>query len=112
MQFHAQKQHYLTPYPDAACHLILCNEEVVGRLIVQHGAAAIFILDLTLLPARRNAGIGTALLRRLQDEATAADKPLRLHANHAERAATLYQRLGFYPIAEHGLYWEMEWRAA
>lgn len=112
MQFLAQKQHYLTSYPDAAYHLILHGEEVVGRLIVQRDAATIFILDLTLLPARRNAGIGTALLRRLQDEATAAGKPLRLHAKHAERAATLYRRLGFYPIAEDGIYWEMEWRAA
>lgn len=110
MQFNAQKQHYLAFYPAASYHTILDDGVAVGRLIAQRTDEEIFLLDLALLPAYRNAGIGAHLIESLQSEACATGKPLRLHVSSTNRALSFYNRLGFRPIAESGLHWEMEWR--
>jgi hypothetical protein len=44
------------------------------------------------------------LLRRLQDEARDAGKPLRIHVERFNPALRLYERLGFTPIADRGVY--------
>jgi hypothetical protein len=48
-------------------------------------------------------------LRDLQTEAAAA-KPLTIHVEQFNPALRLYTRLGFRPIAEHGVYLLLEWR--
>ena len=68
-------------------------------------------MDLVIAPGSRNRGLGLALLRALLSEAARQDKPARLHVVQNNRAARLYQRLGFRTIALHGLHDEMEWRA-
>jgi ribosomal protein S18 acetylase RimI-like enzyme len=67
-------------------------------------------MDIALLPPHRNRGIATALLRDLQTEAAAAAKSLSIHVEQFNPALRLYTRLGFRPIAEHGVYLLMEWR--
>jgi GNAT superfamily N-acetyltransferase len=51
------------------------------------------------------------LLRRLQDEARDAGKPLRIHVERFNPALRLYERLGFTPIADRGVYLFLECRA-
>ena len=68
------------------------------------------IVDIALLPDYCNRGIGTSLLRGLQSEAAAAGKPLRIHVERFNPALRLYERLGFHPIADRGVYLFMEWR--
>jgi hypothetical protein len=52
------------------------------------------------------------LLRGLQSEAAAAGKPLRIHVERFNPALRLYERLGFTPIADRGVYLFMEWTGA
>jgi Acetyltransferase (GNAT) domain len=68
------------------------------------------IVDIALLPAYCNRGVGTTLLRGLQSEAAAAGKPLRIHVERFNPALRLYERLGFRPIEDKGVYLFMEWR--
>ena len=82
-----------------------------GRLIVHRTRETLRIVDLALLPQYRNCGIGTELLRRVFGEAAATKKPLRLKVLKGNRAARLYQRLGFAPVGETDLHLELEWRA-
>ena len=66
-------------------------------------------LDLALLPAYRNAGLGTLLLGKLQAEARQSKKPLRLQVIRFNRAVNLFERLGFVRSSETGTHFQMEW---
>ena len=67
-------------------------------------------MDIALLPEHRGAGIGSAVLRGLLAEAAAAGKPVRIHVERLNPARRLYERLGFAPIEDKGVYYLMEWR--
>ncbi|HKG26664.1 MAG TPA: GNAT family N-acetyltransferase [Thermomicrobiales bacterium] len=109
-QFTAQDTHYRAHYPGAVFNLILLDDEPIGRLYLHRRPAEIRIMDIALLPPYRNRGLGTTLLRTLQTEAASAAKSLTIHVEQFNPALRLYTRLGFHPIAEHGVYLLMEWR--
>ncbi len=50
----------------------------------------------------------SSLLRSLLAEAAAAGKPVTIHVERFNPAPRLYERLGFRPIADRGVYWLME----
>jgi ribosomal protein S18 acetylase RimI-like enzyme len=110
MQFNAQRQSYQMQFPEATHQVILRNTLTVGRLIVNRTAEESLLVDIALLPAYRNAGIGTQLIQDLQTESMHLGKVVRLHVETFNPALRLYQRLGFTQIGEHGSYLAMEWR--
>jgi ribosomal protein S18 acetylase RimI-like enzyme len=110
MQFDAQHAYYQEHYPDTSFDVILLGAEAVGRLYVSRWTDELRIVDIALLPEFCNRGIGSALLRRLQAEARAARKPLRIHVERFNPALRLYERLGFRQIEDRGVYLFMEWR--
>ena len=110
MQFRAQHTYYLAHYPDAAFDVILINHQPAGRLYIDRATSEIRIVDIALLPEWCNRGIGSALINVLQGEAAAAGKPLRIHVEKFNPALRLYERLGFRPIEDKGVYLFMEWR--
>src|SRR5579871_3349800 len=68
-QFAAQAQGYRQTHPDAT-HEILLNSGVdAGRLYTSRDAQRIHILDITIAPWFRNAGIGTRALHDVIEEA-------------------------------------------
>src|ERR1700755_3322650 len=64
-QFAAQQEHYAKKYPTASHDIIMSNDRPVGRLYVARLDQEIRIIDIVLLPAERNAGIGSYLLKKL-----------------------------------------------
>lgn len=80
----------------------------VGRLYVDRWTREIRIMDIALLPEHRGAGIGTRLLRELQEEARAAGKALSIHVEKFNPALRLYERLGFRAREDKGVYLLME----
>ena len=109
-QFTAQARYYQEHYRDTTFDLILCGGEPAGRLYVARWPDEIRIVDIALLPPYRNQGLGSAFLRALQEEATQAGKPLRIHVEVFNPARRLYERLGFTQIADRGVYHFLEWR--
>jgi ribosomal protein S18 acetylase RimI-like enzyme len=113
-QWLAQRHGYLARYPHGEHQLVLLDGRPVGRLWVAREPAELRLVDISLLPAHRGAGVGTELLRALQQEATVAGKPLRLSVARDNPARRLYVRLGFTPVAgtETGTdpYLALEWR--
>ena len=81
----------------------------VGRLYIARWDDEIRIVDIALLPPSLNAGIGTAILRDILAEAAVAQKPVRIHVEQFNPALRLYERLGFAPIEDKGVYLFMEW---
>jgi len=105
MQFKASQSHHHA-FPNAEFQIVLLDGVPAGRLIVNRTREDLQLVDIALLPAFRNAGIGAALLQRLIGEAAATKKPLRLHVLNGSRAGRLYQRLGFVQTAKPNCTWQ------
>jgi ribosomal protein S18 acetylase RimI-like enzyme len=103
-QFEAQHHHYQTHYQGARFDLIVLDSEPIGRLYVARWKDEIRIMDIALLPAYRNGGIGSGLLRDLLEEAAATSRRLTIHVERYNPALRLYRRLGFEPVGETGVY--------
>lgn len=110
MQFDLQARAFAQAYPEADWQVVVCDGQPIGRLIVDRCSHSIRLVDIALLPDYRSGGIGSELLRRLLDEATAAGKPVVLHVARSNPAGALYQRLGFVVSARDDVYLEMQWR--
>lgn len=110
MQFDLQQRAYAMQFPGADQRLILQNDQPVGRVIIFGAESEIRLVDVAILPALRNGGIGAAVIASLQAEAAGVDKPLRLRVLKGNPARRLYERLGFVQTAEEGTHDTMEWR--
>jgi ribosomal protein S18 acetylase RimI-like enzyme len=109
-QFGAQDAHYRANYPGATFDVIEVDGRPAGRLYVFRGVEEIRIMDIALAPEFRGRGIGTELLRELMGEA--GDRSLSIHVEMNNPARRLYERLGFEPAGEHGVYVLMRWSQA
>jgi ribosomal protein S18 acetylase RimI-like enzyme len=107
-QFAAQDAHYRTNYPGATLDVVEVDGEAAGRLYVHRGPSDIRIMDIAMAPMWRGQGIGTGLLRDLMAEAEESGRKLSIHVEQNNPARTLYERLGFQPAGEHGVYVLME----
>jgi ribosomal protein S18 acetylase RimI-like enzyme len=107
-QFAAQDAHYRQHYPGATLAVIELGGVRAGRLYVHRGPRDIRIMDIALAPAFRARGIGSGLLCSLIDEAERSGRTLSIHVEHNNPARRLYERLGFRPAGEHGVYVLME----
>ncbi len=103
-QFTAQTNHYAQTYPAANHDIILSNDRQVGRLYVARLAQEIRIVDITLLPAERNAGIGSFLIKQLLEEANRSGKMTRIFVEEFNPSRSLFERLGFSPSEQHGIH--------
>lgn len=108
-QFALQDKHYATHYAEAEFLLLEKQNVPLGRLYLYRAKTDIRIVDISLLPEVRNAGIGTALLQGVIAEAVDAGQSVSIHVEKFNPAQTLYRRLGFRVIEEKGPYWLMEW---
>jgi ribosomal protein S18 acetylase RimI-like enzyme len=108
-QFTAQQTHYAQNYPSANHDIILFNGRQVGRLYVGRLDREIRIVDITVLPAERNAGIGSYLIRELLNEAERTKRSLRIWVEEFNPALNLFERLGFSRSEQQGMHILMEW---
>lgn len=109
-QFSLQYQHYTTHYEGTEFDLVLRDGAPIGRIYLHRGPSEYRIVDISLLPEVRGAGVGTALLRAVLDEAAAAEVVVTIHVERFNPAQRLYERLGFREIGGSGPYRLMEWR--
>jgi ribosomal protein S18 acetylase RimI-like enzyme len=103
-QFAAQTAHYAEHYTGMTSDVVLVDGEPGGRLLVARWTDEIRIVDITLLPEFRGHGVGTGLLRDLVAESREAGKRLSIHVEIQNPAMRLYQRLGFRPVGDAGVY--------
>jgi GNAT superfamily N-acetyltransferase len=108
MQFEAQDTDYRRNYSGASFDVIEAEGQPVGRLYVDRRRDEIRIIDITLLPEHRGRGIGTLLIRGVLNEAATAGKRVSIHVERNNPARRLYERLGFTPVEDRGVYLLME----
>jgi len=112
MQFRAQDQFYRQNYPEARYDVLEIDGQPAGRLYVDSRSEEIRIIDIAIVPAQQSRGIGTQLLRELQDAAAASGRAVTIHVDLDNRALRFYERLGFRGVEQRGGYLFMQWRAA
>ncbi|MED4584486.1 GNAT family N-acetyltransferase [Brevibacillus choshinensis] len=110
MQWEAQTQSYQFQFPAMDHRIILADNKNVGRIIVEMTSHVLHLVDISLLPALRNQGIGTRMLQELQREAVQQKKTLSLSVLVSNPAKRLYDRLGFSVVSQDEVYVRMEWR--
>lgn len=104
MQFLAQTEHYAAQHP-AARHEIICRDgEPAGRLYLERRTDAFHILDITVLPEHRGAGIGSFILGQVYDEAQASGKPVTIYVESFSPSLQLFRKLGFGTVSETGFH--------
>ena len=109
MQLTARDRSYRMYYAGLEDSIILFNDRAVGRLLVVRGDEEFRLADIALLPEYRRAGIGTALVKELMEEAARKNKPLRLQVEKSNpQALRLYERLGFATTGENDTHFQME----
>jgi ribosomal protein S18 acetylase RimI-like enzyme len=108
-QFTAQQHHYREAYADSEHLIVEVEDRPAGRLLVYSSGREVRLVDMALMPEWRGSGIGTELIGRLQEEASAAGKPLTLHVAKSNRALRLYERLGFKVVDDIGSHFFMQW---
>jgi ribosomal protein S18 acetylase RimI-like enzyme len=110
MQLAAQQVHYRKHYPEGEHLVMLVDGNPVGRLYVANADGEIRILDITVLPEHRTAGIGTPVIERLMEEAAVLRKPLSIYVESFNPSLRLFERLGFVRAGESGYSFLMEWQ--
>lgn len=108
-QFNAQQDFYARKYPGASHDIIMSNGRATGQLYVARLDQEIRIVDVALLPAERNVGIGSYLIKQLLDEARRTGKVTRIYVEEFNPSLRLFQRLGFSLSEQHGIHLLMEW---
>jgi ribosomal protein S18 acetylase RimI-like enzyme len=110
-QFTAQSEHYAAEHPRAD-HDVICREEVaVGRVYVDRNSEVLHILDITILPQYQRLGIGSTVLRRLMQEASAGEsaKPVTIYIETFNPGQSLFRKLGFEAVSESGFHRLLRW---
>ena len=103
-QFQIQHAYYQEHYAGGEFFVIEHQSQPIGRLYVFVAKRTFHIVDIILLPSHQGQGIGTALLQAQLARADALNLPIELHVEHDNPVQTLYARLGFYQVADSGVY--------
>ena len=109
-QFDMQRRHYMAQYPDGLFLALVDRDETIGRFYLAREERTVLILDILIRADRRGAGLGSILIDALLAQTAALDLGVSLHVSKMNRAAQLYERLGFRVAGENEIDWLMEAR--
>lgn len=87
--------------------IIIQNQEDVGMMKVVRSEAYWKLVQIQLLPVFQKFGLGTKIIIQLIENASLSGKPLELSVLKVNPAKRLYDKLGFYVIAENEGSYEM-----
>lgn len=111
MQYHARNMSYATSFPGAEERLIcLPDGRPVGRLLVYLQPGVMHLVDIGLLESYRGKGIGTIVLKNLQQQCQDNGSELELQVARASRAEKLYLQMGFLVNGQDAIYTQMRWQ--
>ena len=106
-QFVFQHRYYHEHHPDAQFLVITQRNEAIGRLYWRSEGDQAALMDISLLPAHRGAGLGSAILGLLMAHADANEQLTTLYVEPNNPAHRLYRRFGFTVVADNGVYLKM-----
>ena len=107
-----QARYFRLHFDPATRDIIRYDGTDVGVLSVEERDESLFLAMIAILPQYQHRGIGTTLIRRLQQEARERGVPLTLRVLTSNRARELYERLGFLLTGETETHYQMRWSAS
>lgn len=81
-------------------YVVQVEDADVGLIGLERRSAEVYVTRIEVHPDWQNRGIGTAVLRRVIDEAAQQGRSVSLHVFKANPAQRLYRRLGFVILGE------------
>lgn len=109
-QFEFQSTGYFQLYPKASFNVVKIGQNTIGRLAVDKSDEGIRVIDIALLKAYRNQGIGSFLIETLLAEARITGIGVYLSVERHNPALRWYERLGFKLVQDNEVYLELEWQ--
>lgn len=109
MQWVAQRSSYAMQFPYAVHCIISQDQESVGQCYVDYTEANLRLIDISIMPNCRNRGIGSVIIKNLQQEARQRCVPMLLSVTPENPAHRLYERLGFIITGVTDMYVSMQW---
>jgi len=101
LQVRSKLGSYRAAHPHADHAIIMLDDQPVGHMIIDRAGEFYDLVDISIVPRHRSAGIGTRLILALCMEAEMMQKSVRLFVSVTNpRAADLYKRLGFRVIQD------------
>jgi ribosomal protein S18 acetylase RimI-like enzyme len=112
IQFVAQRRGYREQYPNLDERLILRGGSPIGWVVVDGSdSRQLCGIDIALLAEARRQGLGTRVMRSLQEEAAAGNRPFVIVVERRNVGAlAFHRRLGFRTVGETEVHAVMEWR--
>jgi predicted N-acetyltransferase YhbS len=105
------QRHYFQEHFDPACTEVIEREgEAVGCISVERREECLCLGLIEIAPDFQGQGMGTDLIRDLQDEARGRGVPLKLRVLQGNPARRLYERLGFVAAGETETHITMSWQ--
>ena len=89
--------------------ILLSGGEPCGYLCVEDCSDHVHLHELVLKPDYQGMGMGSAVLDLVMEHARARRVPVRLRASLANRAASLYRRVGFSEVGTANTHLLFEW---
>jgi RimJ/RimL family protein N-acetyltransferase len=111
MQFASQRASYRAQYPMARFDIIEQGGQAIGRIVIDPGTEAGCIVDVALIPAQRNRGLGTAILTGVVEHFAQCERRVRCQVLAGnEPSLRMFRRVGFRPVDDAPPYLHLEWR--
>lgn len=110
-QLDAQTNYYEEKYPQATHDIILLDDESVGRAYVNRGDKLISILDIAVLTEHRKKGVGTHIIKSLQDEAASSEKRVGVYVETFNPSQKFFRDLGFELVESDEMNLYFEWKS-
>jgi len=105
-----QQNHYQSEWPNAEKRIITQARTDIGKIFVAANNTSLHIIDLILLSAYRNKGIGRSLLNSLQQVAKQENLSLKLSVDKQNGLAKkLYLSMGFQVTSQTETHDSMIW---
>lgn len=105
-----QQAHHSQHFSPVNVMVIEVHGNPIGLMSKEEREDGIFLYDLYLMPDFQGKGIGTSLIKQIQDESRLRQKPLVLEVLKVNRRAiAFYKRNGFKKVKKIPKKWIMKW---
>lgn len=104
-----QKHGFAENLPASSFTIVLLDQEAIGAYSLVEKADHFWLEMLLLLKQFQGRGLGTRLLKTLQEKALSREKPLRLSVLKINSAHEFYRKRGFICRGEDTWSWKLEW---
>lgn len=106
-----QDTFFIEKWKNGSHQFIVFAGERIGCLSVEYKPECVYLNELQILPEHQGKGLGSLVLRELQEKSRKLKLPLRLQVLRENYAAALYKRHGFVERSQTDTHILMEWKS-